>query len=287
MDAYCTLANHFSEKPELLAIWGADIGFDNTKGWEVLENVLRNASEQFQLPLIIIHSTFRDIINCNELSKSYESVLYDEWWHGIQHGPAIIGHAAPIAYLRGYKTQYIASSFCKQDGIVTCSSYPTIDNYIKYCGCNTIHDGFEFTRQDKARVIYNFCSRMNKEINLHVCWNKQDGSNCCKCEKCLRTIAELLVLGANPKKFGFEFDTNLFAYMKKFIRDDFDYNPGIKKFWEQIQKEFINNKVTLKNEYYYRDIKWIEKFDFSNHRKWSHRKIIRRFKKIVVSFINK
>lgn len=265
LDAYCTLANHFEEKPDLITIWGSDINVNNVSGWEVLEKLLRNVSEEYDLPLITIRSSFRDVVNCNELSKKFEPILHDEWWHGMQHGPAIIGHAAPISYLRGYKRQYIASSYCSQDGFITCASYPSIDNNISYCGCNVIHDGFEFTRQEKAKVIYNFYQKYNKLITLHVCWRSSDGNNCCKCEKCLRTIAELAVLGANPADFGFKCDFSVFKYMKNFILYDTEINHLYIKFWIQIQNEFLNNKKLIKCNPYYHYMRWIEKVDFNNY----------------------
>lgn len=280
MDAYCSLANHYEEKPDLLSIWGSDIDINNSEGWAVLENMLMSAAQEFQLPLLVIKSSFRKILNCNELTRSFEPVLHDEWWHGIQHGPAIIGHAAPIAYVRGYKRQYIASSFSKEDGRVTCSSYPTIDNYINYAGCNTIHDGFEFTRQEKAKVIHDFYIKTKKKIFLHVCWKEEDGNNCCRCEKCLRTIAEFLAFGVDPQGYGLKCDKETMKYMKKYIKYEFDYNPYLVKLWLQIQREFKNNKKILKGTYNYRAMKWIEKIDFNNPNKKFCR-MIYNMKKII------
>lgn len=34
------------------------------------------------------------------LDKDFKLILKDNWWHGIQHGIGLIGHAAPCNFLR-------------------------------------------------------------------------------------------------------------------------------------------------------------------------------------------
>lgn len=282
VDAWCTLLAHLKEKPALLSIWGADISVLATKAWENLVTVLRKAQMDTGLPLVIIKSSFREILLKDQLSKEFISVLHDEWWYAAQHGPGIIGHAAPIAYIYGMKNVYIASSNCPEDGKVWCSSDPTIDNFISYANCNTIHDGFELTRQKKIKAIVE--SVMNKKVGfdilLHTCWKNPNGENCCRCEKCMRSILAIWVEGGNPIKFGYKVTLKDYAYMKKYMLLEYENEHSINKTWINIQNEFIKNKKKLSERSEFSYIKWIEKFDFTNPDKMLQRKLIRCYYRI-------
>ena len=52
----------------------------------------------------------------------------DDFWHGLHHAMAILGAAAPIAYLEGIQTLYIASSF-SVGNTYPCASDPTTMNF--------------------------------------------------------------------------------------------------------------------------------------------------------------
>src|SRR5262249_10973275 len=57
-----------------------------------------------------------------------------------------------------------------------------------------VHDGCEATRIEKARRIATSPVALS---SLRVCWENRDGAyNCGRCEKCLRTMINLLVVGA-------------------------------------------------------------------------------------------
>lgn len=270
VDAWCTLTRHIAEKPDLIAIWGADIAPDNREGWEVLHRALAESAGKIQLPLITIRSTFRRFLQEATLETTFFPVLHDGWWHAVQHGIGLIGHAAPCNYLRGVSTQYIAASFSPEDGLVSCASWPTIDNYVKYCGCRTIHDAF-ITRQEKVHQIVQYKQKQNAEIHLHVCWKTTGGKNCGQCEKCSRTMMALLIEGADPREYGFDALPD-FPYVKRFIREEFSFDAILKPLWKQLQEAMKANDAMLRQKPYYNDIKWIEAFDFEHpERYWKRR----------------
>lgn len=271
VDAWCTLTRHLVEKPDLIAVWGADIQFDNVAGWNILRNALTESAQELSLPLITIHSSFRKFINEAALDKAFFPVLHDGWWHGAQHGIGLIGHAAPCNYLRGVSTQYIAASFSPEDGLVSCASWPTIDNHVRYSGCKTVHDAF-ITRQEKVKQIVSFSAKTNIKVSLHVCWKTTNGNNCGKCEKCYRTILALLLEGADPKSFGFSENGYDLTKGQDFLRNEFSFDYILIPLWRQLQSTFIENKAMLRTKPYYKDIKWIETFDFDHpERYWKRR----------------
>lgn len=206
VDAFDTLTRHAGEKPTLLTLWGADVKLTDTVGWDRVEAHLKQTAEDFGVDYVTIKSGFRGFLDEGLLSRKVVQ-SGDGWWHGFQHGIGIISHAAPAMYVLGKKMVYIASSFTAADkGKVTCASDPTIDNYVRFCGCNVVHDGYEFTRQMKVHNITQFSKNTGKKIPLRVCWESSGGSNCCNCEKCWRTILGVYAEGFDPHDFGFDYD---------------------------------------------------------------------------------
>lgn len=204
VDAFDTLFSHMNEKPDLITIWGADVADDNDAGWQVVKEYRDSVLKLLDLNGVIIKSSLRKSINEAELSKYSIENANDNWWHGFHHGLGMFALTAPVAYTNGYCRLYVASSFTAEYiGQYTAASDPTIDNYVRFCGCRVVHDGYEFNRQDK---IYNICKYSREhdiKIPLRVCWESIDGSNCCKCEKCFRTILGIYAEKENPADFGF------------------------------------------------------------------------------------
>lgn len=208
VDAFNTLVQHAEENPTLVTLWGADVKLDNNEGWSKVDQHIKATAAEFGIDSVIVKTGFREFTNEGLLHNKVYKLSGDGWWHGFQHGIGIICHAAPIAYLMGKKRVYFASSFTAKDkGKVKCASDPTIDNFVKFCGAEVVHDGYEFDRQGKIRNIVEFARTSNKKIALRVCWESEGGSNCCKCEKCWRTILGVYAEGENPADYGFSYSS--------------------------------------------------------------------------------
>ena len=234
VDAFATLIAHIEEHPTLFGICGADIKIDNKEGWTIVEEQIAKVSEQFKIDAIYCHTNFREFTNEEALNRFVTELgANDDWWHGFQHGIGLIGHAAPLAYLYGYKTTYIASSYTiRERPYITCASDPRIDNHVQFCGSIVCHDQFEFNRQDKIKHIVDYCRSHDCKIKLRVCWRSTDGNNCCKCEKCIRTVFALLAEKEDPKAYGFD-DVNL-REMKYQLLYKIKMQPLMLPFWDDI-----------------------------------------------------
>lgn len=264
LDAVQTLVSHINEKPRLLAIWGADIRYDNTDGWEIVRRSIEGSAHNFDLSVDIIRSSFREFDNEAALNNHFFKQLKDNWWHGVKHGIALLGHAAPYAYIYGLSTVYIASTNCPADGPVRCASNPLTDNHVRYNGAKVIHDGFEYSRQDKVHNVVDYVKKTGTKIPLRVCWETQAGTNCCKCEKCYRTMAGLLAEGANPIDYGFKESTDTLPFMHFYIVGQYSQSSVIKDYWPHIRERVVEKKALLVNTPSWKFLKWIEKSDF-NH----------------------
>jgi hypothetical protein len=72
-------------------------------------------------------------------------------------------------------------------------SHPALDGLFSSQRIAIIHDGGRFSRLEKVRDLANWPAALEA---LRVCPARlEDGGNCGKCEKCLRTRLELLAAG--------------------------------------------------------------------------------------------
>lgn len=215
VDAFNTLVMHEKENPTLITLWGADVKLDDVAGWQKVLNHINHTSKKFNTDYITIKTSFRRFLNEGVLSGVVKE-SNNGWWHGFQHGIGILCHAAPVAYVLGKTVMYFASSFhVSQKGQYTCASDPTIDNHVRFACARVSHDGYEFTRQDKIGNITKFSQKTGIKIPLRVCWESLGGSNCCKCEKCFRTIMGVYAEGCDPHDYGFDYTEKEF---KKSVR---------------------------------------------------------------------
>lgn len=263
VDSMNTLISHAEERPYLFAIWGSDIRYDNSLGWENMHRAIREAADYFDLEQMVIRSTFREFDHEKLLNDEFSSLLQDDWWHGVKHGLALLGHMAPASYLLGIKRFYIASSNCDRDEAVHCASNPAIDNHVRFAGCRVIHDGFQYNRQDKVGNIVRYFERHHKALPLHVCWKTQTGKNCGRCEKCYRTMCAIAAESEDPTRFGFP----RLAHPRKIMNvvlQQVKGNAISKTQWQYIQERVLQNKSVLRRQHSWRYLKWILRYDFSH-----------------------
>jgi hypothetical protein len=284
VDAWTTLMRHIDEKPVLLTIWGADIKWEDEKSWQNVNEANKKTASDFDLPYSVIRSNFRRVIKEGELSMFVKD-SGDAWWHGFQHGIALIAHAAPLAYLYGLKSLYIASSYPEtMAGMYTCASDPTIDNFVNFCGCKTIHDGREYDRLDKVRYLMSQKDEYTSKMQLRVCWQaNSSGKNCCKCEKCYRTILELVSVNCpgGVGRYGFNWHDDDIKRMEHDFKSSItlaQFNTD--QFYPPVQQELRKNKDLIPD---FEKYQWILDMDFSKFNDYPI-KTIRKIKNKVFAF---
>ena len=257
VDAFATLIAHAAEKPHLVTIWGADVKLTDTEGWARVKQHAEDTCRIYDLPApLLVRSNFRLLVNESALGILV-AASGDGWWHGFQHGIALLGHAAPVAYLQHWKTLYIASSFTP-DNKAVCASDPTIDNQLHLVSTQVWHDQYEYHRQQKVTHIVAHCRATGHTAPLRVCWITSGGTNCCKCEKCQRTIFALLAEGEDPAAYNFPDWRAGIAGTKSWTPRYCRHTPRHRKVYAQIQARF---RETLA----YRDdpaVNWFYKVDF-------------------------
>lgn len=259
VDAFTTLIAHRYEKPVLMTLRGADIKMDDIEGWNIVYNHLQKTVKDFNLPKpICVTTNFRTFINEGTLHNLVFPTAGDGWWHGFQSGIGLIGHAAPLAYIRHFDWIYIASTFDLSQKNVTCSSHYTIDNHIRFASSRVLHDQVEHSRQGKIKIITDYCKSYGKYIDLRVCWISRGGRNCCHCEKCLRTMYGIFAEGELPIKYGFDYTEEDIKNSKNIIVNTmYDALQEDQYSWILIKNAFIESQA-FKND---KRINWIYNFN--------------------------
>lgn len=266
LDALTTFIRIKNSNPLLITEYGWHSNkVEESMVWEADYDHVKNFASKNGLNNILIHSNYGTIFNAKEINREFQSSLGDTWWHGLHHGLAIISAAIPIAFLLKVKNIYIASSNTALYQM-TCASDPSIDNEIKFASGGVIHDGYELNRQDKIRVLIDYSkAEKRNDLKLRVCFKQEE--NCCKCEKCLRTIFGILAEGSDPTKFGFEVP-NLMTNLKSFLDSEVKFftKSFIEMYWLVIQKRMDDNKEQIINK---EILEWFLHYDFVIERKKS------------------
>ena len=258
VDSTSSLITVKKSKPILITIWGSDIWDYDELGWKEAKETVERFGKQFELENRYLKSNFRKFINEQELTKESQIKLKDSWWHGVQHGIGLLGHVAPYAYKYNIVTHYIPATYTKKDKKVTCASYPTIDESVKFANCNIVHEGFDKTRQQKIQNICDYCKKTNMKLNLRVCYMERGTKlNCCHCEKCYRTILGIIAEKQDPRLYGFAVEKEVLHNIEVGIKNKALITKSTKKMWKEIRSKFLENKSFWKDK---EEIKWILKY---------------------------
>ncbi len=259
--AFSTLLSCCSEKPILITVRGADIKLGDTNGWEIVRNHTMKTAMLFNSSYATISTNFKMFIDYVELDNWLINASGDNYWHGFQHGIGLIGLTAPLSGVLGFNKLYIASTFNNEQlGQFTCASDPRIDNCVKFTNLDVVHDGCAYSRQEKVDRIVSYAQQTGRYPVIRVCWMHDGGVNCCRCEKCLRTIFEIYAAGGVPEDYGFGMSENELRHSRRnMIIYGFSQDLR-KKYWDSIQSLFRKKRpVVLPKE-----LEWIYSTDLKH-----------------------
>ncbi len=211
---------------------------------------------------ILIKSNFARVISPT-FDQDYRKRLKTTWWYGFSHSMSFISITIPIAHKLNIGEIIIASSlspgFNKR-----CASIPSTDGQIKYSHRGFVnHDAYELTRQDKTRIIVDHQQHSRTDFPLKVC--SFNNKNCCKCEKCLRTILALAAEGADPRRFAFDILDTLTVHWADTLKTNIalmGFKNERENHWPHIIKRMNENYDNLPHENK-EFVDWFLSFDFN------------------------
>jgi len=226
LDATASLLRHMQEPLVLVTVKGADITLDDYVQWEQCLRHISTTPISANYERSIIVSNLREFY-----ADDVDAVLLFSWWGRVQHGHALLGLLAPLSAIVGAKLCYIASSY---NIPMSWGSTLEIDQKLTWDAVRCIHDAASLSRQQKAELVVLTAAKTNQGIQLRVCYSEvQRDGNCGHCEKCYRTILNIILSGADPRDFGLPMYevtyANIFKLMKT-IRP----SRGLITFWQEI-----------------------------------------------------
>jgi hypothetical protein len=205
IDSTSSLIQHRDEVEALLTVWGADVRSADEALWSQLCAVVSDNGLVAGRQSVLARSNMRDLFDEAALSRHVGGeTLGGGWWGSVQHGMALACLAVPAAAMCGLGRVLLASSDLHEDGI-RWGSAPTVDGQIRWTGGRVEHDQADMYRLQKVTDVIAPYLRAGGRLTLSVCYQAGRGGtgvNCGRCEKCLRTVTELLVAGISPRDVG-------------------------------------------------------------------------------------
>ena len=204
VDALATLRSNRLDIPldhpasikDCLMIYGFDLGASatsqNPEAFEYARKRLAKLGESEHFALIPVYT------NAFYLDDDIASQFW--FYSGITLAAVAHSFASRISTAR------IASSESALGEEVAGGSHPLLDPNYSSADLRIIYDGFRFSREEKVRLISQWDAGLQ---NLRVCWDASrtaDTLNCGRCEKCLRTMTQLLVFDKLKDCRAFPFD---------------------------------------------------------------------------------
>lgn len=235
VDATSALAELADRKPLLINIWGGDLRLTDGSSHDELEVYLNKLTSHIGLDYCFIKTNSREMFHENALGLLCEKLLghgnNHGWWASIAHILSMSAAIAPWLWLRGINTHYIGSSYDPSTTIFDSNNTALIDS-LRYCTCRFVSVDPQMNRNEKTAKIIAYRKTTNAPIQLKVCWNRTAGVNCSACEKCYRTIMNIIVNRDDPNQYGFVVDRNTIERMKHFLST----NKVSTAFWSPVQK---------------------------------------------------
>lgn len=178
---HCLLINGFDK----------DVDLDYTGNFNRVMQVYESMAQELGINLVV---------SCNNLQKFRLAViderdLYHSFGSAISASILVLGNLFSRFYLAGSHTY-------EYDRLIPEGSHPVLDHLLSTESLEIIHDGANASRAQKTAVI---ASWPVTYYRLRVCFNKtifntktEIIENCCRCEKCIRTMTSLYLLKALP-----------------------------------------------------------------------------------------
>jgi len=178
---------------DCLFVHGFDIGGLDDTGLELAAYAMAlsaasNVAQDAGATLIPVHTNIRH--------------LYDDvhFWIYQFHGAALASVAH--AFSRRLTAVSIASGF-RISNLVKAATHPLIEPNYGSANLRIRHEGILYSRLDRVRLLSDWQAALD---NLRVCTKNPPGKlNCGMCEKCLRTMLELLALGSLERTTAFPY----------------------------------------------------------------------------------
>jgi hypothetical protein len=192
VDSFYTVQKHRAEITHLIFVSGFDVPLYRPKMVEMIAREVRKTAQEIGLPLIEVETNLRQ----------FSDGTFFSWEN--QHGAALaaVAHLLAPAFGKIYIPSSYALPFLAPYG-----SHPGLDPLWSTQSLQVVHDDFDVTRFRKVGALSTWDTAVR---NLRVCWELKEGQyNCCRCSKCMWTMAYLRAFGALERASSFPLPLDL------------------------------------------------------------------------------
>jgi hypothetical protein len=181
VDSTYTCLKHRQETSHLILLHGLDIAPDDGAAFSSALQRGKEMADRLGKTLVPVQTNAREFCNAGGLTMM------------LFHGALL----ASVALLLGFSRNYIAASHTYDD-LEPWGSHAMLDPLWSTERTEIVYDGAESGRLEKVRAISGDPELLS---SLRVCANGERGRNCGKCEKCVRTMTELRLVGVSSPAF--------------------------------------------------------------------------------------
>ncbi len=177
--------NHPGSIRECLLIYGQNVESDNRiETFEVALKALSTVTRDAEITLIPIYCNIRQLDDDTQFFKQF-------------HGAVLA--ASAHAFAGRFGLVRIPSSHSISD-LFPWGSHPLVDPNYSSSDLRIHYDNYILSRLEKVRLIADWDAALQ---NIKVCGPNWPGMNCGICEKCVRTMLEMLAVGVLHKSRSF------------------------------------------------------------------------------------
>jgi len=266
LDSLVSYITHKDQNPILITLLKPGMSTFNYGYHNKVRKFHQKFADHEGLEIDYIESTIMD-----ELSDTLNNRLLardfgvHNWWGGVSHGLILLGFCAPLTVKTIGK-------------IVMPATYPK--NLRKPHGAHFMTrtdfswgdvkvdlDATDLTRQGKIRHVFKANPQYHKYMRscLLSTEGRPDLKECGECEKCLRTIAGLILEGIDPNECNFKIKDNVLDYYKNLLVTSSLSFQVI--FYKEIQSQIpdkINNDEVSKRYHANQFFEWLREVDLEN-----------------------
>lgn len=194
VDSFHTLLTHPTPFDCLIYVDRLDTIVDDSKLLDEIRRSIRSSADEVGLPLIEVTTNVKEFV-----------APYAEWWH---HSHTLV-MAAVGHVLAGSLGACVISADQTYEHLIRLCAHPLVIPLFGSDRLRTETFGWGSARLKKVMAISESPVALQ---HLRVCWKNEGAAfNCGRCEKCLRTMVELTLVGALDRCVTFDRPLDLVA----------------------------------------------------------------------------